>query len=409
MKTAPTLLENKMQDTSTAQEEFQNLRFGMFIHFGIYSLGEEHEWHMFKHRMKHDDYKRKFMGRFDPDPKGIEQWVITAKAMGAKYMVVTSKHHDGFCLWDTKINHGVDSEFHIRDTPFWEHHQKSILDYLFEAGRKHGIRIGLYYSTIDWSWTGIEKRAFRPQFHVLLKKKHQDIHNRYVEYYKDQVLELAQLYPDVLCFWFDGYQFRHPLHPHGFLDYLDYPALYKEIKNINPAILVGNNTGTTKSAKKMGDNDLLLLENMSGLGQSNAAPWPRKSVLPGEVCLTINRAWGYAKKDKHYKTAESMQRLVIDNALRNANTLLNFGPQPDGYIAQDQVAIAVKIGELLKPYAPLIYNTRSVAVEKWGGIAKNREDGSKYAYISKGNQTITLSDHGNLILESKEGQSLIKL
>ena len=138
-----------MEETKQAQEEFQDLRFGMFIHFGIYSLGEKEEWHMFTHRMSHEEYKQEFMARFDPDPAGIEQWVTTAKDMGAKYIVATSKHHDGFCLWNTKILHGLYPEYHIRNTEFWKKNEKSVIDYLFEAGRKHGIKIGLYYSTID--------------------------------------------------------------------------------------------------------------------------------------------------------------------------------------------------------------------------------------------------------------------
>lgn len=101
-------------------------------------------------------------------------------------------------------------------------------------------------------------------------------------------------------------------------------------------------------------------------------------MLPGEVCLTINKAWGYAEKDKNYKTPVEMQRLVIYNTIRNSNTLLNFGPTPEGFIAEDQVQIARKIGELLQPFNEILYGTRSVEVSDHGGIVENRESHQKY-------------------------------
>jgi alpha-L-fucosidase len=339
-------LPNLSPIKAQAQAAFQDLRFGMFIHFGLYSLGEEHEWHQYRHLMHHNKYRDQFMPRFNPDPKGIEQWVLTAKAMGAKYIVCTSKHHDGFCLWDTKIPHQPDPSYHIRSTPFWQQHQKSVIDFLFEAGRKHGIRIGLYYSVVDWSWTDGEKKWFKPAFHVNIKNT--QLHDAYVSYFHQQVVELATLYPDLLCVWFDGYQFKHfPKHPHGFLEYLQSSKIYQKMNTDFPHVLIGNNSGHTTGDSDMGETDFLLFENAASRGERSGAPWPRKSTLPGEVCLTINRAWGYSKNDKNYKNPKEMSDLVIYNAERKANTLLNFGPMPNGYIAEDQAQIAHQIGEYL--------------------------------------------------------------
>jgi len=346
--------------------------------------------------MAHDSYKASFMHHFNPNPSGIEQWVLTAKIMGAKYLICTSKHHDGFCLWDTKIPHEISPDFHIRNTPFWENNQKSILDYLFEAGKKHGIRIGLYYSTIDWSWTQIEKENNQPQFHILLQENNHKLHENYVVYYQQQVLELSKLYPDVLCFWFDGYQFNHPKHPEGFLEYLAYPSLYQAIKKINPRILVGSNSGTTSEEKKMGKTDFLLFENIAGTGEQQGAPWPRTSKLPGEVCLSINKAWGYAKDDSDYKKPKDIQELIINNSIKNANTLLNFGPKPDGFIAVDQVKIAQETGNLIKPYSELLHGTRNISIENWGGIIQNHRTKSEYLYFSHPQKQIELTKPKNL-------------
>ncbi|MFW9922327.1 MAG: alpha-L-fucosidase [Candidatus Thorarchaeota archaeon] len=384
-----------MDPLFTAQENFQDLRFGMFIHFGLYSVGEEHEWHMYYHKVTHDSYKTNFLYRFEPDPSGIEQWILTAKDMGAKYLICTSKHHDGFCLWDTKIPHKISPDFHIRNTPFWGKNQKSILDYLFEAGRKHGIRIGLYYSSIDWSWTQIEKQKDQPQYHVLLEEDNLELHKHYINYYQQQVLELISLYPDILCVWFDGYQFNHPLYPEGFLEYLDYLSLYQAIKKINPSILVGSNSGSINNENKMGIIDFLLFENIANTGELNGAPWPRNSKLPGEVCLSINKTWGYAKNDKNYKNSVDIQELVINNSIKNANTLLNFGPKPDGFIVTDQLKIANNIGNLLLPYSELLYGTRNISIQNWGGIVQNPSTKSIYLFFSHHLNLIEIEKPGN--------------
>lgn len=323
----------------TAQDNFKKLKFGMFIHFGLYSQGEEHEWHMYRHRMKHDKYRDQFLHSFNPDPNGMEQWVKTAKDMGARYIVCTSKHHDGFCLWNTAVEHDVDPQFHIKNTMFYETNGQDVLHYLFEAGRKHRIRIGLYYSTIDWSWTQIEKKWLRPQPHV--NKKHPELHRKYIKYYHDQVLELVKRFPDLLLLWFDGYQFNG-----GLLDYLEYAPLYEKINELNAEVLIGNNSGTARTMKNMGNTDFLLFENMAHRGEQTGAPWPRPTDLPGEVCLTINNHWGWNAKDKNYKDPQSMKTLVARNAEKEANTLLNFGPKPNGYIGDEQVEIARKIGRL---------------------------------------------------------------
>ena len=328
------------QSLLQAREDFLKLRFGMFIHFGLYSQGEEHEWHMHLHKMSLSKYRDQFLKSFNPNPKGIEQWVITAKKMGAKYLVCTSKHCDGFCLWDTEFKHGIDPNYHIRNTLFWENNQKGVLDYLFEAGRKHDIKIGLYHAVVDWSWS--EKPMFGPPRHGI---KNDQTNQHFIENMQERLLELIHRYPDVLLFWLDGYVMVKD----GFKR-LNYVPMYQKLHEAKPKILIGCNSGTTQHEFKTPVSDILLFENLAGKFEINPVVWPRHDpeLLPAEACLTLNEHWGWNATDKDYKNSHAIARLVLENQQRRGNTLLNFGPMPNGYISEEQVEIAEKIGFALK-------------------------------------------------------------
>jgi alpha-L-fucosidase len=322
------------------RQAFRKLRFGMFIHFGLYSMGELFEWHLRRKKMNIKTYSTQFIHRFDPDPAGIEQWVKTAKLMGAKYLCCTSKHHDGFCLWNTKIPHEINPEYHIRNTPFFQKHQKSVLDYLFEAGKKYGIRIGLYYSVVDWSWS--KKPFLKPHPHL---NPDSAIHKRYVAYYLAQLHELKSLYPEVLNFWFDGYQFDKT-----FPSLLEQDQIYDELSSSYPDLLVVSNSGVTDRLNITGKTDVLILENADHDNRINPTIWPRNDPdqLPGELCCTFNRHWGYNSQDKSYKSPQNIADAVQDNDHKNTNTLLNFGPHWNGFILSEQAEIANQIGILLQ-------------------------------------------------------------
>jgi alpha-L-fucosidase len=331
---------SSLESRKTLRESFLNLKFGMFVHFGLYSLGEEHEWHMCKHRMSLKAYKAAFLRRFDPDPAGMDQWVRTAKEMGATYVTCTSKHHDGFCLWDSAVPRAVDPDYTIRSTPFYEKHGKGVLDYLFEAGKKHGIRIGLYHSSIDWSWT--RKPLFGPQPHI---NKPGPTHEAYMSYYTKQLVELGERYPDLLYFWFDGNHFRP-----------DFPVQLRQdgvhdmlVQQFKGSLVVSNTGFTTAPVRVTGKTDLIIMENADHSNEAPGAIWPRDDPeqLPGEFCLTFNNHWGYNAADKNFKDPRMIAALVERNAARRSNTLLNFGPAPGGFIPDEQVTLAREIGALL--------------------------------------------------------------
>jgi alpha-L-fucosidase len=341
--------EKEENDTSIAidlqqkirlREEFRQLQFGMFVHFGLYSLGEYMEWEMNRKKHSLDGYIKRYLNRFDPDPVGIEQWVLVAKAMGARYICVTSKHHDGFCLWDTKQFHAIRPDYHIRSTPFWQKNQTDVLTVLFNAARKHGIRVALYYSVIDWSWS--EKPWFKPHGFI---PKDEILREQYLSYYLAQLNELKALFPDVLAFWFDGYQFRP-----DFPQILGQQAIYETLSSLYPDLLVVSNTGLTEKLNLTGPTDVILLENASTSNSITEKTWTAEDPekRPGELCLTLNNHWGYNKTDKNYKNPQSIVNIIRMNNQHHSNVLLNFGPHWNGYIIEEQVEIARKIGELLK-------------------------------------------------------------
>jgi alpha-L-fucosidase len=325
------------------RREFAALKFGMFIHFGLYSQGQDHEWHMYLRKMSRDAYKTQFLRSFDPDPAGMEQWVLTVKAMGAKYLVCTSKHCDGFCLWPTAHHHALDPEYRIENTLFWDHHQKGVLDYLFEAGRKHNIKIGLYHSVVDWSWS--KKRWRRPPEHAINDIKLEQTYRANLE---ARLVELIDRYPDILLLWLDAF----PLIRDG-LNRLHYRDLYATLRAKKADLLIGYNPGRTTFQEDPDPCpvDFHIFENMAHRSEKNPVPYPRPSKLgelPAEVCLTINDHWGYNATDKHYKSPEFIADLVQLNAARYGNTLLNFGPMPNGFISEEQVTIAHQIGDVLQ-------------------------------------------------------------
>jgi alpha-L-fucosidase len=325
-----------------AQTAFLEMHLGMFIHFGLYSQGKEHEWHMFNHKMDLKTYKKKFLTKFNPDPRGIDQWVHTAKAMGAKYLICTSKHCDGFCLWDTKYPHELDPDYHIRNTIFWNTHQKSVLDYLMEAGKKYGIKIGFYHSVVDWSWS--EKRWLKAPGHWIRNEK---LNAKYIINLKERLSELLTVYPDTFALWLDAY----PLIPNGY-QRLKYSKLYEHLHQVKPNILIGTNKAMTQFKESHLDvpEDFIIMENMAHKSEFNPIPVSRPEKLkgiPAEVCITVNDHWGYNERDKKYKDIAKMAEFIRNNIKNGGNTLLNFGPKPDGYIAEDQVELAKKLGTLL--------------------------------------------------------------
>lgn len=331
-----------------AREEFRDNKFGIFLHFGLYSMLADGEWIMTNKNLNHKEYA-KLAGGFYPANFNADEWVSAIKASGAKYICITTRHHDGFSLFDTKF-----SDFNImKATPF----KRDIIKELSEACRKHDIKLHLYYSLLDWS---------REDYYPLGrtgKGTGRTSHGEwktYDQFMNNQLTELLTNYGDIGAIWLDGW-WDHDQHPD--FDW-QFPKMYANIHNLQPACLIGNNHHITPFEGE----DLQIFErdlpgeNSAGLSGQDISP------LPLETCNTMNGMWGYKIVDQNYKSPRTLIHYLVKAAGMNANLLMNIGPQPDGSLPSVSVERMEEVGEWMKIYGETIYGTRGgiISPRDWG-------------------------------------------
>lgn len=329
-----------------ARKEFQDSKFGIFLHWGIYSMFGQGEWYMHNADIDCHEYAKVASG-FYPSRFNAHDWVAAIKASGAKYICFTSRHHDGFSMFDTKY-----SDYNVVDaTPF----KRDIIKELAEECQKQGIKLHLYYSHLDWS---------REDYYPLGRTGHgtgRTSHGEWSTYYQfmnNQLTELLTNYGPIGAIWFDGLWDQ----PDDFNWGLD--KQYALIHKLQPACLIGNNHHKSPFPGEdfqMFERDLPG-ENKAGLsGQSI-------STLPLETCETMNGMWGYKITDQNYKSTKTLIHYLVKAAGKNANLLMNIGPQPDGELPAVAVQRLAEMGEWMKQYGETIYGTRSgiVAPHDWG-------------------------------------------
>jgi len=322
-------------------EWWRDARFGMFIHWGLYAIpaGEWNgktnhaEWIRTTAQIPDEEYI-KFAPQFNPVHFDAAAWVRMAKEAGMKYIVITSKHHDGFCLFDSKV-----TDYDVMDaTPF----KRDILKELTDECKKQGIRMCFYHSIMDWHHPdylprrGWEKRSAEGA----------DF-QRYITYMKAQLKELIEGYnPGVL--WFDGEWEKTWTHEEG----LD---LYNYVRSLNPNIIINNRVDKGRRG----------MEGMSK-GEHFAGDFgtPEQQIpatgIPGydwESCITMNKHWGWNKHDKNFKSTQDLIRNLVDIASKGGNFLLNIGPKPDGTFPQESIDRLKGIGEWMDVNGESIYGT----------------------------------------------------
>lgn len=338
------------QENLASRKQFNDDRFGIFIHWGIYSMFAQGEWYLQNYPIDKNEYA-KAADAFYPHRFNAKEWVSAIKASGAKYICFTSRHHDGFSMWDTN-----ESEYNIVDaTPFG----RDVLKELADECHRQDIKLHLYYSHIDWGRD--DYPMGRTGNKVIGRNRNNENWPQYYEFMNRQLTELLTRYGSVRAIWFDGYWDRDQ-DTIPFNWQLD--QQYAMIHNLQPACLIGNNHHITPNPGE----DIQIFErdipgeNKAGLSGQDI------SRLPLETCQTMNGMWGYKLIDQNYKSTETLIRYLVSTAGKGANLLLNVGPQPNGQLPATAVERMKEMGQWLATNGETIYGTEAgdIPAQEWG-------------------------------------------
>ncbi len=361
-------LETKA-DHDARMRWWREARFGMFIHWGLYAIpaGEWNgktnygEWIRNNAQIPLPVYDR-FLARFNPVKFDADAWVGAAKDAGMKYIVITSKHHDGFALFDSKV-----SDFDVMATPF----RRDILKELAAACRKRGITLCFYHSIMDWHhpdylprrpWEEKDRPAAGADF------------DRYVRYMKAQLKELVSGYGPLGVLWFDGEWEKTWTEERG-------RDLYRYVRSLQPGIIVNNRVGASRSG-------------MAGFSQDKESAGdfgtPEQQIpatgLPGvdwETCMTMNDNWGYNSHDRNWKPTKEIVRMLVDIASKGGNYLLNVGPTAEGVFPQPSLDRLREIGAWMKVNGEAVYGTQASPFKSlaWGRCTQKAAAGGTFLYL----------------------------
>lgn len=332
-----------------AREQFQDQKFGVFLHWGLYSMMGVTEWIMTNRDIHYQEYP-KLAKTFYPSEFDADAWISAIKAAGAKYITITTRHHDGFSLFKTATS----SYNSVDGTPF----KRDIIKELAEACKRHGIKLHLYYSHLDW---GREDYPVGRTGRGTGRPKEKANWPSYFQFMNTQLTELLTNYGEVGAIWFDGW-WDHDNDAKPFDWQLE--EQYGIIHKLQPQCLIGNNHHTTPFPGE----DIQIFErdlpgeNKAGLSGQDI------SRLPLESCQTINEHWGYSITDSNYKSGKELIQMLVRAAGKNANLLLNIGPEPGGALPSLALDRLKTIGEWLNKYGETIYGTRGgiVGPHDWG-------------------------------------------
>lgn len=331
-----------------SQKQFAGDRFGIFIHWGIYSMFAQGEWFL-NAGIREDEYCKAASG-FYPARFDARQWVDVIKDSGARYVTFTTRHHDGFSMW-----HTAQSDYNIVDaTPF----KRDVLRELADACAEKDIKLHLYYSHLDWKRTDYPRgRTGR------LTGRDSTSYNwdTYYAFMNNQLRELLTGYGPIRAVWFDGY-WDHDEDEVPFDWQLD--GQYEMIHKLQPGCLVANN----HHCNVLPGEDIQIFER--DVPGENTAGYSSQDLasLPKETCQTMNGMWGYKVRDTNYKSTEELVQLLVKCAGMGANLLLNVGPRPDGCFPEQSVERLREMGRWLEANGATIYDTEAGDIQacEWG-------------------------------------------
>jgi alpha-L-fucosidase len=329
-----------------AREWFQDAKFGMFIHWGVYSVLGDGEWVMHNRKMTIAEYE-KLAPKFNPTEFNAAEWVALAKEAGMRYITFTSKHHDGFAMWHTK-----QSRWNIVDaTPYG----KDVIKMLADECHKQGIKLFLYHSHLDWHHPDYYPRGRTGQYSG---RPESGNWYRYLDYLDAQLEELLTNYGPIAGIWFDGWWDKPDA---------DWrlQKTYSLIHRLQPAALIGNNHHRRPFE---GEDFQMFEKDLPGHNTAGFNAEAEIGNLPLETCDTINRSWGYNAKDNRYKSVRELIQYLVRAAGYNANFLLNVGPMPNGKIQPEFVERLRGMGQWLRENGDSIYGTRGgpIPPRPWG-------------------------------------------
>ena len=338
-----------------SQRDFSNDRFGVFLHWGIYSMFAQGEWYL-NNGIKADEYKKAARGFYPVDFNATE-WVSAIKDAGAKYICITTRHHDGFSMF-----HTAENDYNIVDgTPF----KRDILKELSDECQKQGIALHLYYSHLDWV------REDYPQGRTgnnTGRDASKANWNSYYGFMNRQLTELLTNYGPIRAVWFDGW-WDHDQDATPFDWQL--AEQYELIHRLQPSCMVANNHHQTPYP---GENIQIFERDLPG---ENTAGLSGQEIsrLPLETCNTMNGMWGYKVADQNYKDTPTLIRFLVKAAGMGANLLLNVGPQPNGELPEVALSRLKDMGEWLRENGETIYNTEAgdFPAQDWGTSTRKGE------------------------------------
>ncbi|WP_421945748.1 alpha-L-fucosidase [Pedobacter sp.] len=359
---------------------FADARFGLFIHWGPFSIPGSGEWVMNDRKLTVHNYTN-LKDFFNPIDFDAAAYVRMAKNAGMKYITLITRHHDGFSMWDTKY-----SDFNIMNTPY----KKDIVKMVADECHKQGIQLYLYYSLLDWRRDDYPYETGRTGRNSGRKAKSD--YQSYLTFMKNQLTELLTNYGEIGGIWFDGHWDQ--TQPEGAADRSSridwkYDEIYGLIHKLQPQCMIGNNHHLTPFAGEdfqMFERDLPG-ENSSGLSFQKAS-----DKLPLETCETISNSWGYNLSDTSYKSKKQLVHMLIKASSLGANLLLNIGPMPSGKVQPEFQDRLSAIGDWLKIYGESIYGTKAgfIKPQPWGSITQS--DKKIYVHVLDAkNSSITLN------------------
>ena len=369
------MLKNSFNDILKRTEWFRQARFGMFIHWGLYAIPARGEWVKSAEHITTEDYQ-KYFDEFNPKDYDPREWARLCKAAGMKYAVLTAKHHDGFCLFDSEY-----TDYKATNTKCG----RDLIREYTDAFRAEGLGVGYYYSLLDWHHDDYPKYNDGPHPMRGNEAYKDEVINfdNYVEYLHNQVRELCTNYGKIDILWFDF--------SYGDMSGEKWQAtkLMEMVRGLQPDVIIDNRLEVSGSGfgSIVTDNpsvysgDFVSPEQIippDGVLNNNGEP------VPWESCITMNNNWGYAEFDKEFKSADLIIKKLVECVSKNGNMLLNVGPNAKGKIPDESVKILTEIGKWMDKNGDSIYNCGIANYQK-PDFGRYTANGKKlYAHVTEG-------------------------